>query len=247
MEFDPNNSIVRLCLRGIEAQDRREPEEANKLFSQAWSEATYDFEKFLAGYFLMRSQNDASDRLLWLKTALEFALKINDATVHSALPGLYLEIADCLDALGDPDQAKRNRQLAVSSKTTVLDNGPFFHGTRADLQIGDLLTPGGASNYQADLKMNHIYFTGNVRGAGLAAALAQGEKPERVYRVEPTGPFENDPNVTDKKFPGNPTRSYRSSAPLKIVGEMTDWDRQTPEQIKEWRGKLANSKGLIVN
>src|ERR1041384_1926339 len=115
MAFDPNNSIVRLCFRGMEMQERREPEQANKLFSQAWGEATDDFEKFLAAYFLTRCQNAASDRLRWLQTALEFALKINDATVHGALPGLYLEIANCFDALGDPDQAKRNRELAAST------------------------------------------------------------------------------------------------------------------------------------
>jgi hypothetical protein len=246
MAFDPSNSIVRLCLRGMEMQERREPEQANKLFSQAWDEATDDLEKFFAAYFLMRCQNAAPDRLRWLQTALAFALKINDATVHGALAGLYLEIANCFDALGDPDRAKRNRELAAST-TTVLDKGPFYHGTRADLQVGDVLTPGGLSNYQADLKMNHIYFTANVNGAGLAAALAKGDQPERVYLVEPTGRFENDPNVTDKKFPGNPTRSYRSSAPLKIFGEVTDWVRQTPEQIQEWRAKLGNNKGLIIN
>lgn len=95
--------------------------------------------------------------------------------------------------------------------------------------------------------MNHIYFTALPNGAGLAAALASGDSRERVYIVEPTGAFENDPNVTDKKFPGNPTRSYRSQAPLKIVGEITDWVKQTPEQIKEWREKIANIKGEIIN
>ena len=84
-------------------------------------------------------------------------------------------------------------------------------------------------------------------GAGLAAALAAGDGPERVYIVEPTGDFENDPNVTDKKFPGNPTRSYRSSAPLRIVGELQDWSRQSPEDIRVWREKLANIKGEILN
>ena len=95
--------------------------------------------------------------------------------------------------------------------------------------------------------MNHIYFTALVNGAGLAAALAKGDGRERVYFVEPTGSFENDPNVTDKKFPGNPTRSYRTQAPLKIVGEVTDWVRQTPEEIQKWREKLANVKGEIIN
>ncbi|CAA9292632.1 MAG: rifampin ADP-ribosyl transferase [uncultured Cytophagales bacterium] len=124
-------------------------------------------------------------------------------------------------------------------ETEVLDNGPFYHGTKADLQVGDLLTAGFRSNYKPEVIMNHIYFTALVNGAGLAAALARGDGRERVYIVEPTGRFENDPNVTDKKFPGNPTRSYRSQAPLKIVGEVTDWVRQPPGEIEKWREKLA--------
>ena len=95
--------------------------------------------------------------------------------------------------------------------------------------------------------MNHIYFTALVNGAGLAASLARGEGHERVYIVEPTGSFEMDPNVTNKKFPGNPTRSYRSSEPLKIVGEVTDYEKQTPDQIQKWRERLANNKGEIIN
>ncbi|HEY4799901.1 MAG TPA: NAD(+)--rifampin ADP-ribosyltransferase, partial [Bacteroidia bacterium] len=83
--------------------------------------------------------------------------------------------------------------------------------------------------------------------AGLAAALASGNGRERVYIVEPTGYFENDPNVTDKKFPGNPTRSYRSKAPLKIIGEITEWVRQSPEELQQWRERLANIKGDILN
>ena len=129
----------------------------------------------------------------------------------------------------------------------VLDNGPFYHGTKADLQVGDLLTAGFRSNYKPEVLMNHIYFTALPNGAGLAAALAKGEGRERVYIVEPTGTFENDPNVTDKKFPGNPTRSYRSQAPLKIVGELTDWVRQTPEELQKWKEALANMKGDIIN
>jgi len=133
----------------------------------------------------------------------------------------------------------------------VLDSGPFYHGTKADLRVGDLLTAGFNSNYNPEVVMNHIYFTAMVNGAGLAAALAKGDGRERVYIVEPTGIFENDPNVTDKKFPGNPTRSYRTKAPLKIVGEVTDWVRQTPEELQKWRDKLANvkpdSRGNIIN
>ena len=168
-------------------------------------------------------------------------------TVASAFPSLYLKIAKCHAELGDRDTAQKNYELASSFSDQPSDSGPFYHGTRADLRSGDLLTAGGSSNYQTDLIMNHIYFTASANGAGLAAALARGDGRERVYIVEPTGNFENDPNVTDKKFPGNPTRSYRSRRPLKIVGELTDWVRQTPEQLQEWRRKLANVKGEIIN
>ena len=106
---------------------------------------------------------------------------------------------------------------------------------------------GGNSNYQSELKMNHIYFSGMVNGAGLAAALAKGEGTERVYVVEPTGDYENDPNLTDKKFPGNPTRSYRSESPLKIVGEITEWVRPPHEQLQAFRQKVDNANGEIIN
>ncbi|MEV5870796.1 NAD(+)--rifampin ADP-ribosyltransferase [Streptomyces tendae] len=133
----------------------------------------------------------------------------------------------------------------------VLDEGPFFHGTKADLRVGDHLTAGFPSNYRPEIVMNHIYFTALRDGAGLAAELAAGDGEPRVYAVEPTGEFENDPNVTDKKFPGNPTRSYRSAQPLRVVGEVTDWTRQTPEALRMWRDRLAamNQEGRaeIIN
>ena len=133
----------------------------------------------------------------------------------------------------------------------VLDDGPFFHGTKADLRVGGLLTAGFASNYRPEVVMNHIYFTALVDGAGLAAELAAGEGAPRVYAVEPTGAFENDPNVTDKKFPGNPTRSYRSRDPLRVVGEVTDWTRLAPEALQAWRDRLAaileDERGEIIN
>lgn len=121
----------------------------------------------------------------------------------------------------------------------ALDEGPFFHGTKADLRVGDLLTAGFRSNYRPEIVMHHVYFTALRDGAGLAAELAPGDGVPRVYRVEPTGEFENDPNVTDKKFPGNPTRSYRSSEPLRIVEEIHDWTRLTPEALRVWRDRLA--------
>ena len=132
--------------------------------------------------------------------------------------------------------------------TKVLDKGPFYHGTRADLKVGDLLTAGFKSKYRPEITMNHIYFTASgPDGAGLAAALARGDGRERVYVVEPIGCFEDDPNVTDKKFPGNPTRSYRSREPLRILGEVTDWRRLTPEELQGWRNRLAKLDGEIVN
>ncbi|MBW8382064.1 MAG: NAD(+)--rifampin ADP-ribosyltransferase [Youngiibacter sp.] len=138
-------------------------------------------------------------------------------------------------------------ELSNAHKVVPSDKGPFYHGTRADLQVGDLLIARMDSNYKSDLKMNHIYFTALIHGAGLAAALAKGEGPERVYIVEPTGEFENDPNVTDKKFPGNLTRSYRSQEPLKIIGEATEWLKQTTEDIRKWREKLASNTGEIID
>ncbi|WP_102193846.1 NAD(+)--rifampin ADP-ribosyltransferase [Microbacterium aurantiacum] len=135
--------------------------------------------------------------------------------------------------------------------TETLDDGPFFHGTKADLAPGDLLTAGFRSNYRPEIVMNHIYFTALRDGAGLAAELAAGDGAPRVYLVEPTGAFENDPNVTDKKFPGNPTRSYRSNAPLRVVEEVTDWQRLAPEALQMWRDRLAairdDEHGEIIN
>ncbi|WP_370617374.1 NAD(+)--rifampin ADP-ribosyltransferase [Mumia sp. Pv 4-285] len=131
------------------------------------------------------------------------------------------------------------------------DEGPFFHGTRVDLQVGEFLSAGFRSNYRPEIVMNHIYFTALPDGAGLAAELAAGGGDPRVYVVEPTGAFEDDPNVTDKKFPGNPTRSYRSREPLRIVGEVADWRRQTPESLQAWRDRLAairsDERGEIIN
>jgi hypothetical protein len=135
----------------------------------------------------------------------------------------------------------------MNSQPSPAEPGPFFHGTRADLHVGDRLKPGFRSNYRPDLVMNHVYFTAVQDGAGLAAEMALGDAPPRVYVVTPTGRFEDDPNVTDKKFPGNPTRSYRSAEPLLITGEVTDWQRLTPEALQDWRDRVKNLTGLIIN
>jgi hypothetical protein len=117
--------------------------------------------------------------------------------------------------------------------------------------MGELLTAGFRSNYRPDVVMNHIYFTALRDGAGLAAELAAGDGAPRVYVVEPTGAFEDDPNMTDKKFPSNPLRSYRSREPLMIVDEVIDWKRQRPAELREWRERLAaipaDERGEIIN
>jgi rifampin ADP-ribosylating transferase len=139
----------------------------------------------------------------------------------------------------------------VAAVGAVRDEGPFFHGTKADLGAGELLSAGFRSNYRPEIVMNHIYFTATIVGAGLAAELAAGDGVPRVYLVEPTGDVEDDPNVTDKRFPGNPTRSYRSRDPIRVLDVVTDWPRLTPEALQEWRDRvaaiLADDRGEIIN
>lgn len=118
----------------------------------------------------------------------------------------------------------------MDDKQEGLDSGPFFHGTKAELQIGDLLETQHSSNYQ-DKKSNYIYFTATLEAAKWGAELAASNATERIYLVEPMGEFENDPNLTDKRFPGNPTRSYRSKSPLKIIAELKVWERHSDEEI----------------
>ncbi|MEZ0491923.1 NAD(+)--rifampin ADP-ribosyltransferase [Kineococcus sp. TBRC 1896] len=118
--------------------------------------------------------------------------------------------------------------------------GPFFHGTRAAVSPGDLLVAGRRSNYRPEVVMNHVCFTALRDGAGLAAEMAVllGGGDPHVYEVEPTGPFEDDPNVTDRKFPGNPTRSFRSTDPLRVVREVHGGTRLTPEAVQQWTERL---------
>lgn len=123
-----------------------------------------------------------------------------------------------------------------------LDDGPFYHGTKADLKQGDLLEPSFYSNYGERKLSKFIYMTATLDAAAWGAELALGEGPGRIYIVEPMGDFENDPNLTDKKFPGNPTRSYRSRQPLKVVGEVLDWLGHTPAQLQFMRESLAELK-----
>ena len=118
----------------------------------------------------------------------------------------------------------------------------FFHGTRVDLQPGDLIEPGYRSNFGSRRRANHVYFTATLDAAVWGAELAVGDAPGRIYLVVPTGPFEDDPNLTDKKFPGNPTQSYRSRDPIRVVGELTEWEGHPPEVLQAMLDRLAELK-----
>lgn len=130
----------------------------------------------------------------------------------------------------------------------VYEPGTYLHGTKADLAVGDLLVPGRFSNYEDGRVMNHVYVSETLDAAVWGAELARGEGRGRVYLVAPLGPLEDDPNVTDKKLPGNPTRSYRTREPVRVVGEVTDWVGHTPEQLQAMRDGLADlqRRGLAV-
>ncbi|PKM94337.1 MAG: NAD(+)--rifampin ADP-ribosyltransferase [Firmicutes bacterium HGW-Firmicutes-1] len=127
-----------------------------------------------------------------------------------------------------------------------LDSGPYYHGTKADLKMGDLLETSHSSNYGKRKKANYVYLTATLDAAMWGAELAVGDEPGRIYRVEPTGTIEDDPNLTDKKFPGNPTRSYRTRHPLRIVGEVLDWEGHSPEELQKMRNHLDELKRLGI-
>ncbi len=130
----------------------------------------------------------------------------------------------------------------------VHESGAYLHGTKADLAVGDLLVPGRLSNYESGRVMNHVYVTQTLDAAVWGAELAAGDGRCRIFVVEPLGTLEDDPNVTDKKLPGNPTRSFRTREPVRIVGEITDWVGHTDEQVQAMRAGLAELKrrGLDV-
>lgn len=133
----------------------------------------------------------------------------------------------------------------------VLDRGPFLHGTKAVLQLGDCFKPQHHSNYEVGRISNYIYFTGTLEATKWSAELATGSGKERIYLVEPLGEFENDPNLTDKRFPGNPTRSYRSKEPLKIIGELATWEHHADEMIAQTKAHLkqmqADGTAVIID
>jgi rifampin ADP-ribosylating transferase len=141
--------------------------------------------------------------------------------------------------VGDLDRRHRRvSTLAEPVPFEVYEAGVYLHGTKANLAVGDLLVPGRESNFEPGRVMNYVYFSETLDAAVWGAELAGGEGRGRIYVVEPTGEFEDDPNLTDKKFPGNPTRSFRSREPLRIVGELVDWVGHPPEKIEAMRAAL---------
>ncbi|MFL5305807.1 MAG: NAD(+)--rifampin ADP-ribosyltransferase [Polyangia bacterium] len=122
----------------------------------------------------------------------------------------------------------------------------YYHGTKADLKVGDLIGPGYASNYGSRKQANFVYLSATLEAAIWGAELAVGEGRGRIYVVEPTGPIEDDPNLTNKRFPGNPTKSYRSRAPLAVVGEIVEWTGHSPERLKEMRDHLEKLRAQGV-
>lgn len=132
--------------------------------------------------------------------------------------------------------------IPVGIRTNVQDDGPLYHGTKADLTAGDSLTAGHDSNFGEQEKSNYVYLTATMDAAIWGAELAIGEGKGRIYIVEPTGTMEDDPNLTDMRYPGNPTRSYRSREPLRVVGEVTGWQGHSDEELKKMRDGIDEAK-----
>jgi Rifampin ADP-ribosyl transferase len=130
----------------------------------------------------------------------------------------------------------------VTTANTQLSSQTFYHGTKADLKTGDLIEIGFNSNYGHRNKAKYIYLTASLEAAIWGAELASGQGHERIYLVEPTGFIEDDPNLTDKKFPGNPTKSYRSQHPFKVIGEVAKWQGHSPEQLTTMKENLDKLK-----
>jgi rifampin ADP-ribosylating transferase len=142
-------------------------------------------------------------------------------------------------------KTNRNEDKSIES-TYDLGSQRFYHGTKVNLKQGDLIEPGFNSNYGKRKKASYIYLTATLDAAIWGAELALGVGPSRIYIVEPTGPIEDDPNLTDKKYPGNPTKSYRSQNPLLVSGEVTDWQGHSQEQLKAMKEHLERLKQLGI-
>jgi rifampin ADP-ribosylating transferase len=139
----------------------------------------------------------------------------------------------------------KNEDKSIESSSD-LSSQKFYHGTKANLKLGDMIKPGFNSNYGQRNKAKYIYLTATMEAAIWGAELALGEGRERIYIVEPTGSIEDDPNLTDKKFPGNPTKSYRSKSPFRVLGEVSDWQGHSPEQLKAMKDSINRLKELGI-
>ncbi len=138
-------------------------------------------------------------------------------------------------------KANRSEDKSITSPND-LSSDKFYHGTKANLKIGDLIEPGFKSNYGKRKEAAYVYLSATLNAAVWGAELALGEGRGRIYLVEPTGPIEDDPNLTNKRYPGNPTKSYRSRNPLRVVGEVTDWQGHSPEELKAMKDHLERLK-----
>ena len=135
------------------------------------------------------------------------------------------------------------QKLYAGTRSDLTAGDRFYHGTRAHLEPGDLIKPGHRANFgNLDRVTTYVYFSATLDAGIWGAELAHGEGPGRIYVVEPTGPFTDDPNLTDKRFPGNPTKSYRSRDPLRVIGEVTDWQGHPPEVLQTMKDHLARLK-----
>ena len=152
------------------------------------------------------------------------------------MPGL--NVASILSVVPFASVGSGVTPAGMSVGPEVYEAGVYLHGTKADLAVGDLLVSGRESNFEAGRVMNYIYFSATLDAAVWGAELASGEGRGRIYIVEPIGEFEDDPNLTDKKFPGNPTRSFRSREPVRVVGELVDWVGHSPEKLEAMRAAL---------
>src|SRR2546429_227180 len=182
------------------------------------------------------------DEAIW---EAELAVGEGPGRVYTVEPiGQIGDASDLTDrkSLGHPSMSWRSREpLRVMGEVT---EWPLYHGTRADLKPGDLIEPGYNSNYGKRTKAAYVYLTRTLDAATWGAELAVGEGPGRIYIVAPTGPIEDDPDLTNKKFRGNPTKSYRCREPLRVIGEVTEWQGHSPEALKAMKDGLKRLERL---
>ena len=190
---------------------------------------------------------------------------VEDREVEDALSRFVTQLESLAYTVGPGDQKESVREIALEAIAEMEENvralhkrltdieaadgqmsRRFYHGTKADLKLGDLITPGYNSNFGKRKEASFVYLTGSLDAATWGAELALGDGRGRIYIVEPTGAFEDDPNLTDKKYPGNPTKSYRTRDPLRVTGEVTKWQGHSPERLKEMKDHLARLKELGV-